>query len=455
MQVLALDIGTSSVRARVYDETGTAIEDAQAQTRYELTHGHDGRAEFDADHLVEATQAALGEVRREADEAPAALCGACFWHSLVPVDARGRAIGPLLTWRDTRSAAASERLARRLDAEEVHARTGCMLHASYWPSKLTWLAESEPELFRRAARFLSFSDYLYLRLTGELRTSLSMASGTGLVDVGAGRWDARLLDELSLDAQRLPTISDEPVDHDEPWFPLIGDGAASNVGAGCVTRDRAALMIGTSGAYRTVFSAAATRPRPGLFLYRLDDPRVVEGGSLSDGGNLYAWLAQTLRLDGLSAVEAAPPAGHGLTFLTLLGGERSPGWKAAARGAVTGLSFDTTPVDVLQAAFEGVAYRFAEIAELMPEVGEVVATGHALLADHGWIQILADVLERRIQVSAVEEASARGAAVVALERLGASPAPAPLGPVFEPRAERFEAHRAARERQRALYDHVT
>jgi gluconokinase len=453
-RVLALDIGTSSVRGRVYDGDGEPLEGVEAQTKYELTHGHGGRAEFDADYLVEATIAALDEARREAGGGVDAVCASCFWHSLVPVDRRGRAAGPLLTWRDTRSSEHARRLAKRVDAEAVHRRTGCVLHPSYWPAKLAWLAEMEPERFRSAERFLSFADYLYLHLVGEAPTSLSMASGTGLLDVHSRTWDGELLDALGLEAERLAPVSDDPLGDDEPWFPALGDGACSNVGAGCTTHGRAALMIGTSGAYRTVFTAERAEARPGLFLYRLDRDRFVEGGSLSDGGNLYAWVSTTLRLpDGPRAATA--PDAHGLTFLTLLGGERSPGWHGDARGAIAGLTFDTTPADLVQAALEGVAYRFAEIADLMPEVREVIATGRALLADHAWVQILADVLERPIAVSAVEEASARGAAVVALERIGATPAPVALGPLFEPREEHFGTYRAARERQRELYRSAT
>jgi gluconokinase len=401
---------------------------------------------------VELTAAVLDEARREAGERLDAVCVSAFWHSLVPVDAAGRAIGPLLTWRDTRSAPAAERLARLLDPEAVLARTGCPPHPSFWPAKLAWLAEAEPDTFARAARFLSFPDYLYLRLPGEGPTSLSMASGTGLLDANEGRWDVELLDVLGLDPARLPVISDEPVG---TWFPALGDGACSNVGAGCLSRDRAALMIGTSGAYRTVFEAGTATPRPGLFLYRLDGRRFVEGGSISDGGNLWAWLERTLPLPHAFDVAAREPDAHGLTFLALLGGERSPGWNADARGAVTGLHLGTTAADLFQAALEGVAYRVAEIADLLPEVRDVVATGGALLADRGWAQVLADVLERPVTVSGVPEGSLRGAAVVALERLGATPDPAPLGETLEPRPERFEAYRAARERARSLYEAVT
>jgi gluconokinase len=202
-----------------------------------------------------------------------------------------------------------------------------------------------------------------------------------------------------------------------------------------------------------VFEADRANARQGLFLYRLDDRRFVEGGSLSDGGNLHVWLERTLRLGEQPAF--GPPDGHGLTFLPLLGGERSPGWNGRARGAIAGLSFDTTADELLQAAHEGVALRFAEIAELVGPVEEVVATGTALRQNPAWAQIVADALGRPLTLSPVEEASARGAAVVVLERLGARPGEPPPGEVVQPRPEAVEAYRAARERQRELYEHLT
>jgi gluconokinase len=175
---------------------------------------------------------------------------------------------------------------------------------------------------------------------------------------------------------------------------------------------------------------------------------VVEGGAVSDGGNLHAWLERTLRLE---RPEPREPDAHGLTFLPLLGGERSPGWNPRATGAIAGLTFHVDATDVLQAALEGATYRIAEIAERLPEVEEIVGTGHALLANAPWIQLCADVLGRPVTASAVAEGSARGAAVYALERLGAAPEAAPLGRAYEPDPGRTAIYAAARERQRDLY----
>jgi gluconokinase len=411
MTVLALDIGTSSVRAQRFDDRGNPDGELR-QERYDSV---------DPRELAEATRSVLqGE---EPDGT------SCFAHSLVAVDKGWRPLTPILGWRDTRSADAAEWLRRRLDPAAVHARTGGYLHPSFWPAKLAWLAQTEPDTFRDAAHFVSFSDFV----RGGAETSLSMASGTGLVDLTTNDWDEELLETLGLDAGRLPRIVEQPV-----WL----DAACSNLGAGCVGPERAALMVGTSGALRILYETERPQPHDGLFLYRVDERRVIEGGALSDGGNLYRWLEETLVADD------SEPREHALTFLPFLGGERSTGWDPDATGAVVGLTFDVTPSDIRRSALEGVAFRFAAIADLLPDVREIVATGGALMKDRGWVQIMADALARPVTLSGVEEASLRGAAVAVLD----DPDDAPLGDVFHPREERAEAYRSARDRQQRLYE---
>jgi gluconokinase len=268
-----------------------------------------------------------------------------------------------------------------------------------------------------------------------------MASTSGLLDLTELDWDEELLATLGIDRDRLPRVEDVPV-----W----PDAACSNAGAGCTERERAALMVGTSGALRVLYESERPQPKPGLFLYLADGRRVVEGGALSDGGNLYAWLERTLA-DASGSLAERDPRDHGLTFLPFLGGERSTGWNPDARGVVHGLTFETTPLDLRQAAYEGVAFRFAAIADLLPDIREVVATGAGLLHDRDWIQIMADALARPIHISDVPEASLRGAAVLGLERQGHEAADAPIADAIEPRADRADAYRAAREEQERLY----
>ena len=410
-QVLALDIGSSSVRAQRFDERGNPDGELR-QEKYETN---------DAAEVAELVRKVL-----DGDEPDGT---SSFGHSLLALDGKGKPLTPILGWRDTRSADAAEWLRRRLDADAVHARTGGFLHPSYWAAKLAWLADVEPDVFREADCFVSFADYV----RGSRETSASLASGTGLLDLTTNAWDAELLDALGVDAARLPTIADVPV-----WL----DGVCSNLGAGCIGPDRAALMIGTSGAMRILYETERPQPHDGLFMYRVDERRVCEGGALSDGGNLYAWLEHTLVERGEARDE------HGLIFLPFLGGERSTGWDPHQTGALLGLTFDTTPADIRRAALEGVGFRFAAIADLLPDVDEIVATGGALAKDREWVQLLADTLARPVTLSGVEEASLRGAAVAVLR----NPDDAPLGDTFHPREERAEAYRSARERQERLYE---
>jgi gluconokinase len=199
--------------------------------------------------------------------------------------------------------------------------------------------------------------------------------------------------------------------------------------------------------------------------YRVDQRRIVLGGALNDGGSLFDWLRATLRLPSLEPAEAAvaalEPDSHGLTVLPFWGGERSPGWADDARGAIVGLRLHTTQLDILRASMEAVALRFGELdralLQAMPNAGEVVGTGGALLHSPAWMQMLADVLGRPVSASAEAEASSRGAALLALETLGLLDQPLDtLRPAvrrrFEPIAAHTERYGAAAERQRRLYD---
>ena len=412
-RIVSLDVGSSSVRAVAYDDRGEA-EDGDAHLAY---------GSYDADELVAACRAVLSQVG-EGD----AVAVSCFWHSLLPLDAHGRPLAPVQTWRELAGAPPPH-----VDPAGYHRRTGCFLHPAYWPAKI--------ERFPGAARYVSFPDYLLRELTGELRTSISMASGTGLFDPNALTWDAQTLDELGVDPERLPPVSDEPV---LGVWPALGDGACSNLGSAGVGRSRAAVMVGTSAAARVLFAAPSADARPGLFLYRLDGERFCEGGALSDGGNLHAWLVRTLAAFDDAGLADLEPAAHGLVFEPFLGGERSLGWDATRRGAIHGLSFATTPLDIAQAALEAVCYRLADVLDAIGGLESVVATGGGLLANPSWLQVLADVLGRPVEVSAVPEGSARGAAIAVLTRAGIVVPDAPVARVVEPRRERHAIHQAAR-----------
>ena len=479
---MSIDVGSSSVRCALYDEAGGLVERTRTSFGYGFETTLEGGATLDADKLCELIFRAVDETLARAETREISGVGlSTFWHGILGVNRRGDPTTPVFTWADRRAAGAAEKLRERLDEIAVHKRTGCMLHSSYLPAKLSWLSRSFPRQFEETVRWISPGEYLYLRLFGEAVVGTSMAAGTGLLDQNQTIWDTELLNTLPVNVEQLSPVSDEPARglrgefaqrwarlRDVPWFPALGDGACSNVGSGCVGRDRLALMVGTSGAIRMLWRASSVLPPAGLWCYRMDASRFVAGGALSDGGNLVAWLRKTLRLPEPEETEeqlaTMEPDAHGLTFLPLLAGERGPAWADIANGTVAGLSLSTEPAEILRAAIEAVALRFALVAEgldaAFPDEAagrEVVATGGGLLASPTWVGIMADALGRPVTVSRVPEASSRGAALLAAEALGGpriEEVAAPLGETVEPDEGRYEAYRRALERQRDLYEAV-
>jgi gluconokinase len=485
--VLSIDVGSSSVRASLYDVQGGPIAGTASRRPHRFVFSAGGRAESDADALAGLVESCIDEslqhlceVAGDAKIVAVALC--TFLHGLIGANREGRALTPVITWADTRSSDQADHLGAMVDPEEILQRTGCPLHPVYFPSKILWIRENLPQLFQVIDWWCSIGEYCIRRFTGFQSCSFSMASAFGLFNRRTSGWDRELLGALGLDEASFSPLRDmdSPVQGLLPpfakrwprlrgavWFPALGDGACSNVGCGCATQDRAALMIGTTGALRAVRPAGDSLVPAGLWSYRLDRSRELVGGVLGDGGNLFEWMRSTLNI-GLTneeidrALLAAEPAGHGLTILPFLAGERSTGWNSRARGAVNGLRFQTSSLDILQASTEAVAYRFLAIMRVLqtvaPAVREVICTGGVLLGSTASVQILADVLELPLSCVDEPEASSRGAAVLALEALGYILATETSRPavvrMFLPRAEAAEAHHAAFLKQERLREAV-
>ncbi|HZU19357.1 MAG TPA: FGGY family carbohydrate kinase [Candidatus Dormibacteraeota bacterium] len=327
----------------------------------------------------------------------------------MAADAEGRTLTPLVLWPDPRSWRAAEDLARRLDPETVRRRTGCTLHASYWPASLVWSKEARPDLWRRPVRWMGFGALLCWRLFGRPGTSLSMASGTGLLRLGDGRWDEKLLAELELDPGALPPLAETESGllpefaarwrrlARVPWLHAAGDGALANLGSGCVDPTQRALTIGTSGALRTMYTGPPMPPPPGLWCYRLDAARPVVGGALSNGATCAPGCRRCgtwTRGGSRSGCGVTDRAGTGSSSCPCWAGERSPGYAPRASGAVIGLTLATTAEDLAQAGLEAIAIAFARVDrrmdEVLPAPRRLVASGAALFESPAWMQVMAD-----------------------------------------------------------------
>lgn len=471
--ILALDIGTSSVRAALYDDKGNVLPETIVKNSRTIEFTADGGAEIDAEEAFQQVVEAIEDVLAKSSQTIDYVAASCFWHSLIGIDADGKATTPVYTWAETRPAKYVQTLRANFDENEVHNRTGARFHSSFWTAKLLWLKGEHGEVYEKTVKWLSFSDYLVFRLSNQTVTSISMASGTGIFNLRQNDWDEKLVSFLDIQREKLPQITDDNFTfqtnlwknlENTKWFLAIGDGAANNIGAGCVEKNEAALMIGTSGAMRVAFAGEIPPQIPnGLWCYRIDRKRVIAGGALSDGGGLYRWLKDTLKIaevDDVVEAEIAKrkPDSHGLTFLPFLAGERSTGYHENAKGAVLGLTQYTSAVEITQAAMESVAYRFAEIFEQLQEVAEIktiIASGGALRESPVWTQIIADVFGENLSLPDTREASSRGVVLLALENLGKiediAKLPTPEGNKFNFNQKRHEIYAEARKRHEYFY----
>lgn len=476
--VVSFDAGTTSVKTLVFDQTARPVI-TTTSVGYELRTTADGGVEIEVADLFAAALSSLDQAHRSLEQLgrkPDAMAMCTFWHSFLGVDAAGKPSSPILHLLDTRSQPMAERLKRELDEAAFHARVGTVFHPSYWPAKLLWLKQERPEWYAASRLWMSFGEYMFLELFGKAHAATSMLSATGLWNSNAQNFDAELLAHLGLDAGQVADLNvlDQPArglkpEYAErwplfaeiPWFPSIGDGAANNIGCGSSRPNEFALMVGTTGAMRAVFERPSIEIPKGLWCYRLDPKRFVLGGALSNGGKVFEWVAErfVMPADWEQQLTKVEPGSHGLTILPLFAGERSTKWRADARGAITGLNLNTTTVEILAASLESVALRFRLLYDILADrIGapeRVIATGEALRKSTVWTQMMADALGRPVVASMEKETSARGAAMLALERIGAvadlKEIPSATGETYEPRAQYAEVYARLLEEQKTLY----
>lgn len=477
--ILVLDIGSSSTRAVLFDATASMIPGTLVREKSAFHVAPDGTATDDPAAILQRVTRCIDAVLAAAGpyaEQIAAVGSTTYAANLLGLDPAGHPCTPVFTYADTRSDPAADELRLALNEAAILQRTGCPLRTSYWPAMLRWLAHQDPQLARGVHRWSNVGEWLFETFLGRSILTYSFASWTGLLNRTTLDWDGELLNELSADAEQFGSLAD--VDHPisglrsmwaerwpalaaVPWFSAIGDGAAANLGSGCVDGQRIALSVGTSGALRAVLPKDPPIP-PGLWCYRVDRHRPLLGGATSEGGNVLTWALQTLQLDApsLNATLLTPDrAGHRLVVLPFVAGERSPGWSGAARATITGIGTATTALDVARAALEGVTYRWAAIAALLrPALGEdplVVASGGGLKHVPAWGQLISDALGLSVAISSEPETTSRGVALVALRSLGLiatfGDRQLPLKPAYHPDPQRHAWHQEARVRQAELY----
>lgn len=427
--VLGVDLGTTATKVVAAGLDGR--QHALAERPYPLTTGPHGEATQDADQVLAAAREALAECAKACVGRPVAgVSFSAAMHTLLPLDAAGRPLGPVLSWADHRASGIARTLRADGDrAARLHRATGTPVHPMSPLLKLAWFAVHDRETSAAARHWVGLKDYVLYRLTGRLVTDHSCASGSGLLDIHRLAWHGPALDLAGITADQLPELV-APTDvvplaqaeGDLPaGLPMVaggGDGPLANLGTGATRPGMAALSLGTSGALRGIRTTPGVDERGRLFCYALADGLWVAGGAVSNGGVVGAWAAETFGVpvpELLDEAAAADP--DGLVALPYLLGERAPWWDPDPRALLVGLRREHGRAVITRAMVEGVGQQLALVAEAVPALTEVRATGGAFRSQV-WGQVLAAALDRELRVTADEGGSGLGAVLLGWRALG-------------------------------------
>jgi xylulokinase len=482
---LGLDIGTSSVKALLVDREGRVVASASAP----LTLGapRPGWAEQDPEAWWAATGPVIRELLRQAPAITVAAVGITGqMHSSVFLDHTGTVIRPALLWCDARTDAECQQITQRAGGEDrLRALTANAAFAGFTLPKILWLRNHEPDAFARLARVLIPKDYIRYRLTGEMATEPSDASGTLLFDTARGRWSAEMFSAMDLPPSIMPEVGRSAAVLGRvtgeaahatglvAGTPVVGgggDNACGAAGAGVLRPGSAVATWGTSGTVIAPTDAPRVDPRSRVHTFCHVAPDTwYQIGVVLSAGAAFAWLrdqfAREYATPGeatqalVSAAARIPPGAEGLLFLPYLQGERSPHRNPALRGALLGLSLAHTRAHVTRAVIEGGALALAECLDVLRELGctpgEMLLTGGGV-RDPLLRQVLAAVFDLPVRLTTHDEGPAFGAALLAAVGSGAFPdlgAAVAAGVAFRPRElpepQTREAYRALMRRFQA------
>jgi xylulokinase len=409
--LVGLDVGTTGVKAVAISPSGHVV--ATAERSYPLSTPQPGWSEQDPDDWVRASREALGALGVE----PAGIGLSGQMHGLVALDARDRPLRPAILWNDQRTGAECAEIEERIGLERLLELTGNRALTGFTAPKLLWLRRHEPDVYGRVAHVLLPKDYVRLALTGERAIDVADASGTLLFDVAARRWSDEVVDALELPRDWLPPVYESP---DVPAMPGAGDQAAAALGVGIDAPGPVSVVLGTSGVVFAALPSFAADPegRVHAFCHAVPGGWHAMGVMLSAAGSLR-WLRDVVggAYEGLIAeAEGWPPGAEGLVFLPYLAGERTPHADPDARGAFAGLSLRHDRGALARAVLEGVAFGLRDSLELLRELGVEAVVGRASgggARSRLWLRIVASVLGIPLELTAVEEGSAYGAALLA------------------------------------------
>jgi xylulokinase len=442
--VLAIDLGTSSVKTLVVSADGRIV--GRGQASYPTLHPRDGYDEQMVDDWLQAVVSAVASARRFTPNTEIRAIGITGqMHGTVLLDRDGLPIHPAIIWSDRRAAGMVGVIHHRL-GDDLPAIIGGPIGTGYQSLTLAWIREQRPHVWARIAHVLLPADLIGFLLTGEYATEPSNAVSTGLLTAETGTWNDAYLAELEIPEAWMPdlvpggaqvgTLGSEAAAALDlpPGIPVVhggGDAAAAAVGGHVLTPADAMITLSTGAQVIRPVSTYTPEPTgrwhtwPSALPAGTGNSRWLSVGAILNGGRAIDWIHRTLApgmpiADLMEFAQSAPSGSENLLFLPYLAGERSPLLDPYARGAFIGLSDAHEPRHLVRAVLEGIALALTDTLERMTPNTSRLA--HIVFGGGGSSleirQIMANVLGVPLSIPPTQESSALGAASLAAHSLG-------------------------------------
>jgi gluconokinase len=439
--VLGIDIGTGSVKAVAVSLECQSFE--VSQRHYSYSSPKAGYHEQDPEQILNAFIDSIKEIVNKIGIQPMAISLSSAMHSLIPVDEHCKALSPMITWADSRSSEIAVNLRTTTRGIAIYKATGTPLHAMSPLCKIIWIRKNNPDLFAKTYKFVSIKEYIWHKLFNEFKIDHSGASSTGLFDIIGLRWHQDALDTAGITTKSLsePVSTDYVnqistntiIDFLEPGTPFIigaSDGCLANLGSMADKPGIAAITIGTSGAVRMASNKPLPNEHAMTFSYILDKQTYICGGPINNGGITMQWWLRNIKSSPtemdyanlFEQIETIPAGADGLVFLPYLTGERAPIWDSESCGNFFAIKLQHTQAHFSRAVLEGICYALNDVLDAVQENAEPITqinvSGGFVKADV-WVQTLADITGKKLVIVQSEDASAIGAAFLALKNIGA------------------------------------
>lgn len=456
--ILAIDQGTTSSRAIVFDQAMQKV--AVAQQEFTQHFPASGWVEHDAEEIWTSVVAVCREAMEKAGAAASDIAAIGITNqreTTVIWDADGKAVAPAIVWQDRRTSDLCAELKAAGNEAEVTARTGLLLDPYFSGTKVKWLLDKHDLRGRARLKFGTIDSWLIYRMTGAHVTDATNAARTMLYDIHAGQWSAEMCALLDIPMEILPEVHDCASDFgvtdllggQTPVLGVAGDQQAATIGQACFEPGMLKSTYGT-GCFALLNTGANAVTSQNRLLttvaYQLDGvPTYALEGSIFVAGAVVQWLR-----DGLGIIASAPetqslaPDGRGdVVLVPAFTGLGAPYWNADCRGAVYGLTRDTGPADMARAALESIAFQTLDLWEAMRAdwtgAAEAVLRVDGGLSANDWaMQFLADMLGAPVDRPENVETTALGAAWLAGMRAGIYPDQAGFSKTWA-RDHRFES----------------